>query len=450
MPRLTLCLAALLALTGCTHVTEDTGPLGLSPWAKSFKAGNSGYVYGTQVASGPDGQVFFGGTFSDSIDLGGGVLPADSGSSVFVAELDADGNHQWSGNTGSNDYLISAAFGPDGDMYVAGMYDGAINFGSGKLTGYKNGYLAAFFPGGKSNFSKALGGEAEDWVDDVAVAPSGNVVVVARAGDDADFNGGVTGIPYSKKDAVVAMYTPEGDLLWSTRIPDAVSTSLMVATDSSGNVFVAGRSWTTITLGSLTAESGNFVAKLSAGGAPLWLRATSSAGGTYPDFFDMAVAPDDSVVVTGSFNYGQFAIAGLGSGYTEDNDGFWMRLSSGGDGVTFERLGTQVYYGPVQVGIAPNGDVVLGLTMFYPADFGGGLVSNGPLQNAVLVRFSAEGEHIRSLELGGANNEYLIDLAVDPDGNTVVLGWFDQSVEIGESTFTTDGSTSIFVARTSF
>lgn len=444
-------LVALLASAGCNKVTVEEGEVpDLEPFAKSFQANFS--MYGMSLASGPQGDILVGGIYSESTDLGGGALHADvaSGQAVFIAHLDKDGNHLFSGSTGYNDTLTAAAIGPEGDLYVAGSYDGAINFGTGKLTGYKNGYLAAFQPGGASDFSMALGGEAEDWLDDIAVSPAGNIVVAARAGDDADFGGGPVVDAYSDKDGVVAMYDREGGFLWEVRIPGAVGMPLSVASDEAGNVVVAGRTYGDVQVGSLTAGAGSFIAKISAAGMPLWVQSTSSDS-TWPELYDVAVGPDGSVYVAGAYYYGSFSIAGLPAEEAFDSETFWLRLSPEGKGLHLHQLHSVNYYAPPQLAVAPNGEVVVGLTTYYPVDFGDGtLLGTGTDQNAVLARFTPEGGYLRGLELEGTDREYVTDLAIDPNGNTVVLGWFTEQITIGGETLAFENGPPIFVARLDF
>lgn len=443
-------LVTLVAGIGCTKVTAETTPLGLEPWAKSYP-GSVGFVSGTAIASGADGDVLLGGTFGETVDFGGGDLVIDAGNAVFVAHLDQDGNHLFSGSTGSNDSLSAVAVGPAGELYAAGTYDGAINFGSGKLTGYKNGYLAAFGPGGASDFSLALGGEAEDWADDVTVTPSGNIVVAARAGDDTNFGAGAQSASYTRKDAVVVAYDPGGKHLWEVHIPEAVGSLLSVTSDGADNVVVTGLTYGPIQLGGMSAEAGGaFVAKISAAGTPLWLRATTSGLGTYPSFFDAAIGPDGGVVVSGASYYGQFTIGGVTSGTSENGDVFWISLSPGGEVRHVRALGIPNYYNAPQLAVAPDGDVLVGLTTYDAVDLGGGLIGTGIDQNVILGRFTAEGQHVRSMEITGLSREYLGDLAVDPDGNTLVLGWFDGEIEVAGTTLTAVSGNDLFVTRLDF
>jgi hypothetical protein len=443
-------LVALSAGAGCATVTTEGEPLDLEPWAKSFEAAPGNLVAPVTVASGPDGDLFLGGTFTDRVDLGGGALYADFGQAVFLAHLDRDGEHLFSGSTGSGDFVHSSAIAPEGDLYAVGDYDGAINFGAGKLTGYKNGYLAAFEAGGASDFSLAIGGEADDSVDDVAVTPSGNIVIAARAGDDADFTGGAPDGSYSRKDTVFAAYDRDGELLWTVRMPEANGGALSVTSDAAGNVLLTGRTWVPSQLGDFPVETASFIGKISAAGSPLWLRTTTSTDFDLPLFNDVTVGPDGDIYVVGANGYGQFTIGGFTSTFADAGGTFWLRLSPEGEVRALHDLTARPYSNPPQLAVAPDGDVILGFSMYDAADLGGGLVGAGVGQDAVVARFTPEGEHVRSLEIQGTNNEYLADVAVDPDGNTVVLGWFDATVEIGGTELSTDQSQSLFVARLDF
>lgn len=455
---LTLGLVALIGGAGCNRVEVEGGePLDLEPWGARFQGDAESDLFPTAIASGPEGDVLLGGNFRGNADLGGGVLVADALDAVFVAHLDAAGDHLFSGSTGSNDNVSGVAVGPEGDLYVAGNYDGAINFGSGKLIGYKNGYLAAFQSGGASAFSLPLGGEAEDWVDDVAVTPSGDVVVAARAANDTDFGGGAPVVkPYSSKDAVIVAYDRQGQYRWDVRIPGAVHRGLSLASDASGNIVVTGRSYDDIQVSgseaagaALQSGPGSFIAKIGAGGTPLWLQTSVSSQGVYPEFYEAAVGPDGSIFVSGS-HYGVFSIAGLGSGDAYDSETFWLRLSPEGDGLHFHDLKAPNYYGVPQLAVAPSGELLVGMTTFYTLDLGGGLLSTGPGQNAILARFTPDGGHLESIEIEGANEEQLHDLAVDPNGNAVIVGWFDAQVTIGGEQLTAETGSAMFVGRMDF
>ena len=79
-----------------------------------------------------------------SIDLGGGLLTSAGGDDVFVAKLDADGQHLFSkrfGDGAGQQAFRAAAAGP-GDALIFGRFAGNIDFGSGPIT--SNGASDAF------------------------------------------------------------------------------------------------------------------------------------------------------------------------------------------------------------------------------------------------------------------------------------------------------------------
>ncbi len=78
-------------------------PLVLEPWAWKF----GGNVTPSAVASGPDGDIYLGGTFQGSVSFGGGWLDGTDPGTLFVAHLDPKGGHVMSGSTGADDELRS-------------------------------------------------------------------------------------------------------------------------------------------------------------------------------------------------------------------------------------------------------------------------------------------------------------------------------------------------------
>ena len=73
---------------------------GQCDWIGQFAAGQ--YSEALALAASPDGDVLVGGTFTETVDFGGGALSANGGFAAFLAKMSAGGTHQWSmafGNT---------------------------------------------------------------------------------------------------------------------------------------------------------------------------------------------------------------------------------------------------------------------------------------------------------------------------------------------------------------
>jgi hypothetical protein len=88
------------------------------------------------VATDSTGQVAVVGVFADSIDFGGGPVVSAGSYDVFVAKLDADGEHLWSQRFGDaiEQRGSDIAMDDDGNVVVTGNFYSTIDFGGGILT----------------------------------------------------------------------------------------------------------------------------------------------------------------------------------------------------------------------------------------------------------------------------------------------------------------------------
>lgn len=442
-----LLVGAALAIGCTTPPGESEAPVPeLEPWARSFP----GTLQGQSIASGSQGDVLLGGKFNDGLNFGGGLLLAEPEGSVFLAHLDAEGQHLFSGSTGASDALADVAIGPEGDLYVTGAFDGVINFGSGKLSGNEDGYLAAFTSGGVSDFSRSIGTEHSDRLYQVAATPAGNVVVSGVSGDDVDVGGGAPSVEYTTAQAIVVSYDRRGEYLWETRLDGYFSNTTAIAVDAAGQVAVGGTAYDGLVFDGQALPPGAFIAKLDSSGKPLWITLSSSSDGNIPSLRDVVAAPDGSTFVSG-FYYGSLAFSGVSAPYTDNQRMFVLKLSPDGEPQYILSYGTYDYGGAPEIAVAPNGDLLLGMTSYENIDFGGGPVGgSGVGYDALLARFTADGVHVASTSLPGTGSRYLADLAVDPTGKVVAIGTFDATLTLGETVLTSENTNSAFVARIDF
>lgn len=118
-------------------------------WGKRF--GDSGIQTSRSVACDKAGNIAITGDFGGQIDFGGGPLQSAGGSDVFIAKLDAAGEHQWSkrfGDPTANQEGYGVAMDSGGSVVVTGYFGGATDFGGGALmsAGMDDGFVAKFGP----------------------------------------------------------------------------------------------------------------------------------------------------------------------------------------------------------------------------------------------------------------------------------------------------------------
>jgi hypothetical protein len=242
---------------------------GATLWAKGF--GSTWYDMGRGIAFGTGGNVVVTGSFSNTVDFGGGSLTSAGGDDIFVAKYAPDGAHLWSKRFGSlnSQYAIAVALDASDNIVMTGMFYGTLDFGGGPLTsaGSTDIFLAKLDPTGAHLWSKRVGSTSSDLGNGVAVDSNGNVVITGDFFGTVDFGSGP--LTSTGLDTFVAKYSASGANLWSKRFGGTSSTpGNGVATDRSGNVGVTG----------------NFQGTVDFGGGPL-----TSAGGL--EIFVLKLAP---------------------------------------------------------------------------------------------------------------------------------------------------------------
>jgi len=117
---------ALVSGAGLGTVKLDAN--GASVWKRD--------LYG-HVAVDSRGNVLVGGSFTGTLDFGGGPLTSAGGEDIFVAKLDAAGNHVFSRRFGDADATQRAeaiAVDPGDNVLVSGVFEGTVDFGAGPLS----------------------------------------------------------------------------------------------------------------------------------------------------------------------------------------------------------------------------------------------------------------------------------------------------------------------------
>jgi hypothetical protein len=204
--------------------TRQLGVAGAETVANSVVTDASGNVYVAGYTTG---------------GLGSNSLVGIGGSDFFLAKFNSDGVVQYvrqQGVAGASTASNSVATDPSGNVYVVGFTTGGLD--GNALTGASDVFLAKFNSDGVEQYIRQLGATGADTIGrSVATDASGNVFVAGVT------TGGLNGNTQAGTSDSFVMKFNSGGTRQFTRLLGATGADTIgysVATDVSGNVYIAG------------------------------------------------------------------------------------------------------------------------------------------------------------------------------------------------------------------
>lgn len=261
------------------------------------------------VAFDLNGNVVVAGYFSNTVDLGGGPLVSAGSNDIFLVALGAGGMHLWSKRLGGamNEFPTGLAIDTVGNMVLTGSFQFSTDLGGGQLPGFGGAdlFVAKLDASGNHVWSKALGGTNDEQQSCVALDSAGAIVLGASVNGSVDFGGGPIGPPGSPH-VVVAKLASDGTHLWSGAFGSGLEqTASGVAANAANEILVTGWFQGTIDLGGgpLVGTPGNndlFIAKLGSDGSHVWSKLVGGAGQQLGG--SVAADPFGNILLTGGFS----------------------------------------------------------------------------------------------------------------------------------------------------
>jgi Beta-propeller repeat len=244
-------------LPGQTHAGAFDGfvvkldILGDPIWTVQFGTVEDDYIYDAEVDDSDmlENIVVSGHTVGDLDGMNNGSDDA------FVRKVSGvDGSPLWTTQFGTMDVErgYGVAVDGSGNVVVAGWTTGNLE---GISAGGDEAFVVKLDSGGVEQWARQIGTAADERAQDVAVDPSGNILVAGWSTGTLACN--------AASGAWVRKYDPSGNELWTHQFDS--SKALGVATDSNGNVLITGE---------VFLQAGNgldaFVRKLTPDGSVLW------------------------------------------------------------------------------------------------------------------------------------------------------------------------------------
>lgn len=304
----------------------------------------------------------------------------------------------------------TATFTPSSTLETNASFTATITTGAQDVAG--NGLTASYIWGFTTRpWTRQLGSAADDRGYSLATDASGNVFVAGHTDGALDGN---TSAGYF--DSFVVKYNSVGVKQWTRQLGTAgVEVGNGIAIDSSGNVFVTGYTTGGLDGNTNAGNSDLFLVKYDGAGVKQWTRQL----GTSTDDFAQSVATDinGNIFVTG------FTVGGLDGNTnagTNSYDLFIVKYDTNGLKQWTRQLGTMLNDIGYSVTTDTNGNIfVAGVTT---GSLDGNLSAGG--NDVFVVKYDGAGMKQWTRQLGTPANdgEFGIGAATDTNGNVYVTG----------------------------
>ncbi|MCB2153628.1 hypothetical protein KQI84_01980 [bacterium] len=333
-------------------------------------------------------------------------VPLISGEFNVILSQDTDGDDVTDGFSTSSAFLgikVGDAGGTVGAEFLPRQQFLAVPYAfhsldsesanSGDLLARIEALENAVFPVGSSFWVKYIDLLQNGSCGGVAIDSQGNVILSGRRGaGSVDFGGGV--LEADQTAPFLAKFAPDGNHLWSMHFPivgEYAGYFDGVDVDSADNVIVTGYVPDGVDLGGGALSAGLVVAKFDSNGVFQWGNTYASGGGTI-----VAIAPDDSIVVSGSFSDSM----GIGADFYSTNgksDIIFAKFTSAGAPVWARHFGSAQDDEITGMDIDSNGDIVVSGQYESSMNIGAislshhGIVSNGYYYRLFFSLFDSNG-----------------------------------------------------------
>ncbi|HVE66120.1 MAG TPA: hypothetical protein VNC59_06030 [Thermoanaerobaculia bacterium] len=446
--------------TGTAPPPPPPPPPTSARWARAY--GDPSDDRGQAVAVDSSGNVTMTGHLDGSTDFGGGrvssyVHPAMGPTTdVVVAAYSASGGYRWARVIGSDSSEEGKGIATDafGNVHVTG-YQGsyAVDYGGGPqyVRAGTDIFVAKYSSAGSWVWSKTVGGNGPDQGNAVATDAAGSTFVTGYMGaSSVGVNlGGAVLNSAGQADVFLVKYSSTGAHLWSRRFGSAGNDAgWAAAVDPAGNVLIAGTFEGNVDFGGGVLSSAGlrdvFVAKYNSAGTFLWARNFGGAGDEM--VFGLAVDSVGDVALAGKFqssvNFGGGNLSSAGS-----DDGFVLKITGAlGAHVWSKRFGGASGDIATAVDFDGSNNVVAAGYFYGLVDFGG--VSHSSFGvDAFASKYTASGALLWSRRYGSSDTQIADGVAVAPNGDVILSGFFGGSVDFGTGPLVSLGGYDGFTAN---
>ncbi|MEM7369941.1 MAG: T9SS type A sorting domain-containing protein [Bacteroidota bacterium] len=429
-----------------SSLTLGQAPSGIWNWAKL--EGSANQERAVDITADSLGNLYVIGYFDNSFQWGNVTLVSSGSFDFFLAKLDPLGNPQWIVTEGGSsvDIAHSITLHPNGQVYIAGFFQGTAQIGTQSLssTGGSDAFVAVYDTAG--NFVQAFsgGGSGDDSFYNIEISPDSNLIMggfFTEGSSGASFDtltindnpGNTVRFP------IVTKYSPQGNIIWAEYGVSAGAGQIRSVTcDSAGNIYATGGYGTKLVWDTDSIvppwNTGTFISKISNDGQLEWL---SGGGGPNGSFgFDVVINPQNQPQLIASLvhGYGTFDGVQIGSqGVNNAPELLLLTYDSTGTLIDHLLFGSEHAY-PSRMEYDEAGN------LYICGSFGWDFLLNNQV---ILTNLDSEDGFILKLDptdsllminaTFGVLAHEILGFVSRPDGNIYIAGYSETTTVFGDS-----------------
>jgi len=410
-------------------LTVNSGYSQSFEWAKNVASSRSSGA--RAIDKDVSGKTYLFGNFDGSITFGSTTLTGTN--DIYIANYDQSGIFQWAVKAGGSNFEIAYDIACDnsGNSYITGVYNGTATFGTTTLTSLGNYeiFIAKYNSSGVFQWAKSAGSSDYEWGINIAVDNSGNCFVTGEFFSTISF-GSATVTTNGDRDVFLAKYSSEGDFQWAVSGGSGYYDLCGgVTSDASGNVYLSGM------ISGPANFSGHIITTIG-----------------YQNIFYIKYDPNGDLI-WGYNDANGFRSWGIGvdshndsyvlndyylSKHLSDGSFSWQRSWSSSEFIFANSFKTDILGNNYVCGTYSG-------TAYFPPY---SVVSAG--QNDIfVVKYNADGDVEWVTSGGGTGNERSIGISADISGSAFITGEFFESAHFGSITLNSTAYNDDFIAKIS-
>ena len=262
-------------------------------------------------------------------------------------------------------------------------------------------------------------------------------------------------------DLFLVKYDSSGNLLWAKTFGNIYDDlGYCVVADASGNVYVTGYfsastiAFDTITLNNFGNDIDVFIAKFDGNGNVLWAESAGNSEGDYG--VSLATDASGNVFLAGMFRSNQINFGGivlLNTSNFNFDDIFLVKYNSSGQVIWARKAGGSNHDYIESISTDANGNLLMvGTFWSNTITFNSTLLSNtnpgGGGSDIFIAKYNAIGNLLWAKGAGGAYSDRGQKVAIDPSGKIYITGLSrSPSITFGATTLINSGGYDIYIAK---